>query len=403
MFSRLGLLASVLKFSPRAAASPGRPTSSRLAKGGSADGARGSGALPPSGRIRRQTAAFGLLALGATFGAACAPDSDDVDESTGALATTSDEHWFYTGPLPALERAAITVSLAGNTARVSGILPAGTDEHEIRQLPNVRLRSEGERTRIDVVYPIATAAPPKTNSKPGTYSFYVAKPFRPDGNAWTKSQGNHWVPWGGFPFVAYNDGIAFHGPITSQENKSQTGTNVWYLRRGDVSGGCNRMMGEHVVELSHIIGVNMRNVYSPNQEIEDPSKAKVTVIADYDSYEGKYIDVDYPTDEGVTRPGVALGDDKVTMFGSWVSSLAPDGSDLPPDEKWEGGVRGKLYVFAQHAQPGMVCSFPQDLLSGLKKLQTRMGSELPRSICEKKTCIARAVRSGDDPKSRCGL
>ena len=41
------------------------------------------------------------------------------------------------------------------------------------------------------------------------------------------------------------------------------------------------------------------------------------------------------------------------MFGSWVASEMPDGKDLPPDMKWEGGVSGKSYVFKEHARTDM--------------------------------------------------
>jgi hypothetical protein len=266
----------------------------------------------------------------------------------------------------------------------------------------VKTKIENGRTRVDIVYPIATAAPPKTNSKPGTYSFVQAKPYRPDGNAFTVSLGNHFVTWGGFPFIEYNSGIAFHGPITSQDSKDG-GQSVWYLRRGDVSSGCNRMLGENVVELAHVLGLSMRKVYGRNQSIPNPSSAKVTVIADYDTLDGKFIDSDYATDVGVTRPGVVKGNDKVVMFGSWVASEMPNGQDLPPDQKWEGGINGKPYVFAEHARNDMVCSYAAGDLAALKKLQTAMGGELPRSICAKKACVVDALRGNKDAKAVCGL
>jgi hypothetical protein len=180
---------------------------------------------------------------------------------------------------------------------------------------------------------------------------------------------------------------------------------VWYLLRGDVSSGCNRMMGEHVTELAHVLGVNMRRVWAANQMYENPTAAKVEVIADYDTLDGKLVDVDYPTDVGVTRPGKAHGDDKVVMFGSWVASEQPDGKDLPPDMKWEGGVAGKPYVFKDHARTDMVCSYAKRDLEGLKVVQRSTGGELPRSLCEKKQCIVDAIRANKaaEAKSRCGL
>ncbi|CAN5924520.1 hypothetical protein BH11MYX4_BH11MYX4_41010 [soil metagenome] len=347
--------------------------------------------------------ALGLLLATTLLSAGCAADPVDEggESSEDAIKAKADDEWFYVGPLPTLKDAKVTVSLAANTAHVVGFLPAGAAA--LPPLPHVKTRSENGRTRVDIVYPIATAAPPKTNSRPGTYSFVQAKPYRPDGNAFTVSAGNHFVTWGGFPFIEYNSGIAFHGPITSQDSKDG-GQSVWYLRRGDVSSGCNRMLGENVVELAHVLGLSMRKLYGRNQSIPNPSSAKVTVIEDYDTLDGKFIDSDYATDVGVTRPGKEKGDANVVMFGSWVASEMPNGKDLPPDQKWEGGVNGKPYVFAEHALSGMVCSYAAGDLANLKKLAASFpNAELPRSICEKKACIVDALRAGKDAKATCGL
>lgn len=347
--------------------------------------------------------ALGLLLVSSILGAGCAADTTDDDHSAAGeddILSKPDDHWFYSGPIPALKDAKVTVSLDGNTAHVVGFLPAGSPD--VPALPHVKSRIENGRTRLDIVYPIATAAPPKTNSRPGTYSFVQAKPYRPDGNAFTVSLGNHFVTWGGFPFIEYNNGIAFHGPITAQDSKDG-GQSVWYLRRGDVSSGCNRMLGENVVELAHVLGLNMRKVYGKNQSVPNPSSAKVTVISGYDTLDGKFIDVDYATDVGVTRPGKVKGDANVVMFGSWVASEMPNGKDLPPDEKWEGGVSGKPYVFVEHARNDMVCSYAAVDLPNLKKLQAQLGGELPRSICAQKTCVVSALRAGKDAKALCKL
>jgi hypothetical protein len=260
----------------------------------------------------------------------------------------------------------------------------------------VKTKQVSGKTQVDIVYPIATAKPGKSNSRPGTYNFYEAKPYRPNGQAFTQSDGWHEVPWGGFPFIAYNQGIAFHGPITSKDNVGQPDMSVWYLRRGAVSGGCNRMLGEHAVELAHVLGANMRKVYEPNRAYgarEAPLNitGKVNVIADYDQLDGKYIDVDYATDTGVTRPGKTFGDDKVVMFGSWVGTESPDGRDLPPDMKWEGGVSGKPYVFKEHALQNTVCSMPKNLLPKVKELAG--SGELPMNLCAKKKCYVETLRT----------
>ncbi|MCA9590694.1 MAG: L,D-transpeptidase [Myxococcales bacterium] len=323
-----------------------------------------------------------------------------VDE--GALVTKADEHWFYGGPMPTLDAPSVTASMKGHTARVSGLLPRGA---RIPDLPHVRTRAEGDRVRVDVVYPIATARPGKSNSRAGKYDFYEAKPYRPDGPAYTRAEGWHDVPWGGFPFIAYNSGIAFHGPITSTESGGAPDLRTWYLQRGAVSGGCNRMLGEHVVELAHILGIRMTKVYAANTGIEPTTRAKVDVIDDYDTYDGKLIDVDYPTDSGATRPAVASGSaDNVTMFGSWIASELPDGQDLPPSMKWAGGVRGAWYVFAEHAQRDWVCSAPKADLPALKRwASAQPKGELPPSFCKQKECVLGALRAGKSPQERCEL
>jgi len=323
--------------------------------------------------------ALGLAAV------ACASETDADDNAAGddgALTSTGkgSDAWFYSGPLPMLENPSITTALEGHTVRVTGFLPAGST---IPALPHVKTKAVGSRTQVDVVYPIATAMPGKADSAPRTYSFYQAKPYRPNGNAYTVSAGNHFVTWGGFPFLGYNDGIAFHGPITDRAQEGG-GTNVWYLRRGTVSAGCNRMMGEHVTELAHIIGIDMRKIYGANVAYEPTTKAKVTVIGGFDQYEGEWIDVDYPTDTGAVRPAVAKQTDDVAMFGSWVAKATPDGKDLPPDMKWEGGVNGELYDFQEHAVRGYVCSMPASMLPELKTVAARTGGRLPADFCQKK-------------------
>ena len=316
---------------------------------------------------------------------------DEVATGVDDLQAKADDEWFYNGPMPVLEQPAITVSLAGNTAHLSGLVPVNA---AVPDLPNAMTSSVNGRTRIDVVYPIATAAIAKNNSKPGAYSFYEAMPYRPNGSAWTPSLGTHFVTWGGFPFVAYNNGIAFHGPITST---TANGTSVWLLKRGDVSSGCNRMNGEHVIELAHAIGVDMKKAYQPNATFVPKTTAKVTVISGYDQYDGKYIDVDYPTDVGVTRPGKIYGDANVVMFGSWVASELPNGADLPGNLKWEGGVSGQYYVFADHALENAVCSVAKADLPKVRTWLASRGGEVPADFCAKKACYLNAVRSGTKP------
>jgi hypothetical protein len=337
-------------------------------------------------------ACLGLL-TGSLALAGCAADVEENTEASDDALTSKkvDDHWFYGGALPTLQNATVTASLTGHTAHVVGYLPADTT---LPELPHVKTKPEAGKLRVDIVYPIATAMAGKSNSRPATFSFHSAKPYRPNGPAYTVSEGWHDVTWGGFPFIAYNGGIAFHGPITDKDNEAPGDLGVWYLRRGQVSGGCNRMMGEHVVEMTHVLGISMRKVYGANVAITPNTAAKVKVIADYDTYEGKYIDVDYPTDIGAKRPASVHGADKVVMFGSWVATEMPDGKDLPPDMKWEGGVAGQWYDFHEHALQGLVCSMPKSSLPALKAIATsRFRGELPADFCAKKiACDTRLGR-----------
>jgi hypothetical protein len=257
-------------------------------------------------------------------------------------------------------------------------------------LPHVKRTADG---RVHVVYPIATALDPNNNANIGQYAFQGAKPYRPSGIA-TNSSGTSFVPWGGFPFLGYNNGIAFHGPITS----STTDSSVWLLKRGRVSHGCNRMNGEHDIELAHILGLSMRKIYPGNTNVQMPAEfraADVKVIKGYDTLGGKFIDVDYPTDTGVVRPAKVHGDDKVEMFGSWIGTETPDGKDLPSSLKWEGGKPGVFYVFKEHAKLNWVCSAPKSALSTLSKFAaTQPGGALPLNFCEKRACYLGKVTAG---------
>jgi hypothetical protein len=363
-------------------------------------------------RLRRASSLLFSFASIAALGG-CSAESAPPEAEESNLAQSATAEWFYGGPLPTLEAPHVYVSLTGNTARVSGLLPRGTSLEPIP--PHARIRPDGARTRIDVVYPIATArvAQGKSNAAPGNYHLHDVVPYRPDGVAVTAQEGEHMVTWGGFPFLRYDGGIALHGPITHEASK-RGGTSVWYLQRGKVSGGCNRMMGEHVVELAHLSGVDMRTVYGKNQSVSPPSAAAVTVLADYDAYDDgdgmKYVDSDYATDidvpagtEPMVRPGKAHGDASVRMFGSWVASDSPTGADLPRDFKFEGGVSGKLYVFADHAKRDWVCSvLPADQPRVAAFARSR-GGHLPASFCAKKACTLTALAAGGDPTTACGI
>lgn len=271
---------------------------------------------------------FALLAFAAFGAVGCAADAEDIDgpvfadEDELLRQTAITSKWSYHGIMPELESPSLTVSLKGHTVHVTGLLPKNHRERlpfhaKTEDAPN-------GRTRVHVVYPIATVNPrgtlpnglPTRNPEPDDYKVCNGSMF-----AASNSIGS----FGGFPFIEYvcnhrdadgrvRSGIAFHGPIT---DKDVGGTDYWYLQRGPVSHACNRMLGEHVLELAHVIGFD-RGVRN----------APVKVIAGFDKFQGKTLDVDYPA-KGWTRPADAI------VFPIWQAvKQRADGSTALDFPRW---------------------------------------------------------------------
>jgi hypothetical protein len=224
-----------------------------------------------------------------TNGGSASTDEDELLRKTGPTA-----HWSYQGLLPTLESPKVIVSLKGHTVHVSGRLPQGFAD----RLPfHARTQEVAGRTMVHVAYPIATVDP--NGRLPDGQRTRNPEPFTYDvcgGDNFHASNGIG--AFGGFPFIEYvcnhrdadgrvRSGIAFHGPITSRD---VSGTAFWSLTRGPVSHACNRMLGEHVLELAHVIGFDSGRRNTP-----------VQVVADFDTFDGKLLDVDYPA-RGFTRP-----------------------------------------------------------------------------------------------------
>jgi len=208
---------------------------------------------------------------------------------------TWSNHWIYGGMLPHLDEPAITVSLATHTARVSGLLPRGF----AGDLPFYAEPSdENGRTRVTIVYPVATGA--HTNG-PGSYPDINGLPYVVD---------NAHAEWGGFPYLEYNHarGLALHGPITHQDQD-------WRLIRGPVSHGCNRMQGEHVVEVASLIGIDMSRPHLASDHAREQMPVLVTTAVD--TFGTQPVDVDYPAMPQVKRPSGAK------MFRTWSSDDFP--------------------------------------------------------------------------------
>ncbi len=269
-----------------------------------------------------------FLASALALTAACTSSSHD-DAATGnddparsdeelIKSTGPTSHWTYAGLVPTLESPRVTVSIKGHTAHAEGLLPRSF----IGKLPfHAKTEQVGDRTRVHVVYPIATVNPngtlPNSTTKTRNPEPYVYDVCGGDNFHATNATG----AFGGFPFIEYvcshkdhdgrvRSGIAFHGPIT-------TSNGYWSLLRGPVSHACNRMLGEHVLELAHVIGFDRGNMDIP-----------VEVVADFDELDGQKIDVDYPA-TGWTRPSDAI------VFPIWQAvRLRADGTTQIDMPKW---------------------------------------------------------------------
>lgn len=272
--------------------------------------------------MRRSTRRAAVLAMIATaFASGCVIEAgeEETDRSADEIIrkTAETSRWSYRGPMPELQSPRLVVSLAGHTVRVSGFVSnevaATLPFHAITE-PDP---SGAARTLVTVVYPIATVKSgettteglPARNAEPGSYRVCRG------GNFWAS---NRIGAFGGFPFIEYvcnhrdsdgrvRSGIAFHGPITSL---SAGGASYWTLKRGPVSHACNRMLGEHVLEMAHLIGFDRGVLRTP-----------VQVVAGVDTWHGHPVDVDYPA-TGFERPAGAL------VFPTW-QALSLDGDGVP--------------------------------------------------------------------------
>lgn len=268
-----------------------------------------------------------LVAAVATAGCAAdaAPEEEAVDQSEDDLLkqTGPTSSWSYHGLMPTLESPVLTVSLKGHTVHVAGLLPTSF----AGRLPfHARSEAVAGRTRVHLVYPIATVDPNGVlpsgtrtrNPEPYSYAVCGGDNFHA-----TNTTG----AFGGFPFIEYvcnhrdqdgrvRSGIAFHGPITS---KAVSGATYWSLTRGPVSHACNRMLGEHVLELAHVIGFD-----------RGARGTRVNVVAGFDTLQGRIIDVDYAA-TGWTRPGAS----EAVVFPMWQAvKQRADGSTALDFPRW---------------------------------------------------------------------
>jgi hypothetical protein len=180
--------------------------------------------------------------------------------------------------MPEMIDTILIVSIDGRTLRVEG-RPIDTNG---QPLPNDQVADLISNNNIDylyhnpttdkfyVVYPIAVGASRDASgcTKEKWRSFTVATARRP--------AGEH--TWHSLPFLAFCDTarskgiVAFHTPFTNYKwrrgdkiNPAKSGQTI-HLFRGEVSGGCKRMVLEHLMELLHILGGNKKEFLEVRKE-----------------------------------------------------------------------------------------------------------------------------------------
>lgn len=292
-----------------------------------------------------------LFAIAASL-VACSAETDTgptAGDDEGAVIpnietlTGKSVQWVYSGPLPSLESPKVEVSIPASVALVTGLLPEGYDLAKLPPYARTR-RTEAGRTELAIGYPVATAATDKINPErnapyrnwPGDNKTLYSIPFTPSVKDSANSDA---TMWGGFPFIKYSSvGHALHGPIDVAPEEE--GGQVWKLKRAPVSKGCNRMAGEHIVELAHLIGTDMATKnWAENTVLRTAGKdgvgVPVLVREAQISWKGKAVDSDYPVHPGyearVKRPAAA----EANVFPAWDASAAEYRSFVCPlDKKW---------------------------------------------------------------------
>jgi hypothetical protein len=182
--------------------------------------------------------------------------------------------------MPEMTDVILIVSIDGRTLRVEGRpIDANGDA-----MSNDQLKELTDKNGIDylyhnpttdkfyVVYPIAVGADRDAKGcfKEKWRTFTSATARRPAGeHTW------HSLPYLGFCDTATSSGIvAFHSPFTNYKwragsaiNPAKSGQTI-HLFRGEVSGGCKRMVLEHLMELLHILGGNKKDFLQSRMEKE---------------------------------------------------------------------------------------------------------------------------------------
>lgn len=156
---------------------------------------------------------------------------------------------------------------------------------------------------LTFVYPVAA-----TTAGPFDQPREQVRTLMPSGSVESRWWSAKWDDeFGGLPFILIEpSGVAFHGPITNFE-----ALDVWYLRRGYVSHGCQRMDTSDIIELRNILPKKMK----------DFGKVKLTILNNFDvadiNNDGKKEVVDvkyYNIPSAVSIPAGKTMDDVVKPY-----------------------------------------------------------------------------------------
>jgi hypothetical protein len=259
-------------------------------------------------------------------------NTDDTSE-TADLGPYKRCQWQDTRPLPPFQFPQITISRRGLTTRLVGtwtqaqIDLLGGEKNLLKNYPHVKKVSHyidheiiSEKSvalelknptpfggwilnsrvisappnTFMVVYPTSIAAVTHKNDRrtiAGKFriQFFLWNYGFDDSLKIANTTALHARMYGGQPVIMYTaDGQSLHGPITNNskmyyKDATNRDSSTWRLMRGEVSKGCNRLQGEHAIELSTLLGCapDGRNVSGCPLPSRIP-EIKVTVMEDFD-------------------------------------------------------------------------------------------------------------------------
>jgi hypothetical protein len=185
----------------------------------------------------------------------------------------------YMGPMPTFRNITMTVSYDGRTLRVEGE-PEGLSEQDLVELTKPAhdldyVYPAAKRGRWYIVYPIAVPRQSADFEGNTTWNFARIYPRRPWQNGGNGYESHSWelMPWLGYASGKQPGSVAFHTPVTKVDGTG--GVEFLHLERGAVSLGCKRMAPEHIIELSHILGLDLHKQTNVMYQGASPELAAV--------------------------------------------------------------------------------------------------------------------------------